>query len=335
MDGTSTMIEHVGIVTGLADFANFLAAVTAAGKRDHGDGDSIKAVLFGLPVSLPTGLQKEFMSVIEAGFPEVEPYIFPPELVSNDRIDFNDAATARLQKTSKKRIVYGNALPKSFHQLLYAHLKADEFIFFDNGLSSYWDQQFDTAVKFPKLGIPVPSIACLSLSPPLNAPDYLNGIPIKELSFSDYDDAYANFRKAAAMSGNGWLPEHVILGTSIYRTGHLSWNEERSVYLRLIEAVKKRGGEDILFKSHPRATERPLIFESDGVSVMESSLPIEAFAKPDSKGTAYGIASTSLISFERYFGWKSFRIDATETRRAVKKKPHRGLAAAIEPIIID
>ncbi|WP_425410245.1 polysialyltransferase family glycosyltransferase [Hyphococcus sp.] len=329
------MTEHIGIVTGLSDFANFLAAYNLTTRNTNREGDILKAVLFGRPKSLPSGMQKEFLEVVCSAFPFIDSFILPPETVLKNRIDFDNATRSRLEKTPAKRIVYGNALHKPFHQYLYTFLKPDEFIFFDNGLSSYWDQPLDIHETFPEIGIPIPACACLGLAPPLQPPNYLKGLTQKSLSLNDFDMAFAGLRSAGKSPRGGWLTETVIFGTSIFRTGHLSWEEERGVYLRLIETLKRRGENNIVFKAHPRATEKPIIFESDGVDVLENSIPVEAFVKPGAAGTAYGIASTSLITFERYFGWKSYRIDAPETRRAVEKKPHRGLAARIEPIIID
>lgn len=328
--------EHIGVATGLADLANFLAAHKRRAAERGTEEGPIRIVLFGAKSSLPAGLQSEFTEVAVATFPELDVIVIPSQYVTRRGFDGEAFAHPYLRKTSARRIVYGNAIHQPLHRSLYAYLKPDEFVFFDNGLSSYSEHDADIAGDFAAIGAPFPSMACLSLVPALHAPGYLSSIPQVALGYDDYADIYARLRAAApGLPSGGWLPGHVILGTSLFRTKRIEWGEERSIYLRLIKALKARTDERVAFKAHPRASDRPLITSDDGVEVLDTGLPVEALVRPGSKGCAYSISSTSLFTLKEYFGWSSFRMETAASRAVIDASPHLGMVNVFPPTPID
>ena len=327
---------HIGVVTGLPDLLNFIAALRKkAGLAPVAEANAT-ALLFGGAGSLPQALITEFGVTIRRAFPALKAPRIPTDCVQAGR--FNPDALPDLdlrRQAGERRIVYGNAIHKRFHQELYAYLQPDEFVFFDNGLSSYAEHSADIESDFAARGLPFPSLACYSLSPPLNVPRYLAGIPGCSLGMEDYEDAFVALRRLDSGWGAPGRPLHVIMGTSLFRTQKISWDEERATYLHLISQLKStRPGETILYKAHPRACARPLITKGDGVDVVESTLPAEPFVTPGCNGAVYSITSTALFSFARLFSWKAHRIETPATRRLLDASPHLRMIDLISPTAI-
>lgn len=314
--------EHVGVVSGLADLANFLAAQRRCAGND---GERIRIVLFGQGGSLPKQLRSEFDKVVAAAFPGYTQTTIPSELVGRERFDDARAGGLGLEKTGR-RIVYGNQIHKPFHLSFYRYLEPDEFVFFDNGLSSYWPHETDIRADFAAYGLAFPTRAYLSLHPPLPIPGYLADAPPATLARADYDDAYRAMKaRARQKPRDNVLPAHLIIGTSLFRTNHIAWEEERALYMDLVAALRRRSDQPILFKTHPRAVARPLVTAADGVDVLDTIVPIEAFAHPKSNGFAYSIASTSLITLQKYYGFTPYRLDSPAVRRVAERMRHLDL----------
>ncbi len=327
--------EHIGVVTGLSDLANFLAALRRRTGAIAPAGDIVKIVLFGGFGSLPAGLMKEFMQVAADAFPEARILLAPPERVSGSDFDSEGYVEPQLSERASRRIVYGNAIHKPFHQSFYAFLAPDEFVFFDNGLSSYWRHDADIKSEFERYGVAFPSEAFLSLSPGLPTPPYLSAIPQTPLDYADYAEIYARIAMAARIKPpGGWLANHVVLGTSLFRIKRISWEEERDIYRRLIDAIRREKDAAVTFKAHPRASDRPLLTEADGADVLETGVPVEAFIKPGATGRAYSISSTSLFTMQHYFGWTAYRLDSPAARLVIKRSPHLGMINMVETLAV-
>ncbi len=321
--------EHIGVVTGLPDLANFLAAANRyAPERDNAPRH-LKSVLFGAKKSLPDKLQTEFVQIAKKAFPAIELFDAPIERISKRVFDGEGYEFPQGEK-GVQRIVYGNALQKAFHISYYALLRPDEFVFFDNGLSSYWQHDINVTQVFQDHGLQPPAAAYLTLSPPLPPPPYLNSVKQFSLQADDYAPIFAAMRSAVSHPPvSGWLPQHVLIGTSLFRTNRISWEEERHAYLQIIIRLQQQGVSRILFKAHPRASERPLVTASDGVEILETPAPVEAFVKPGATGAAYSISSTSLFSLTSMFGWRCERIATPAANKVIDSLPHLGLARSI------
>lgn len=236
---------------------------------------------------------------------------------------------------NERVLVYGNSIHKPEFLEFYAFLAPDEFIFFDNGLSSYWSHDTDPIHDFPRHGIPRPAHAYLALHPPLPLPTYLERIPQTELTASDFAHPFKRMADASLEKPkHGHLPEHVILGTSLFRTNRISWDDERRLYLDLIAAIRQKSNSSILFKGHPRSSDRPLISRSDGVDVLETIVPIEAFAQIGGGGIAYSASSTSLFTLQKHYGFTARRLDSPAIQHVAGRMPHLDLVNQIPALLL-
>lgn len=316
--------EHRGVVTGLADLVSFLVVarqqITALPNERH----SIVATLFGPSGSLPKELQSEFLSITQSAFPNIVASVHDP--VSADAGEFPINLTARGANISS-RTVYGNLIHKPLFQKYFATLRPDAFVFFDNGLSSYWEHDADIGADFSALDLPFPALASLPLSPPLAIPTYLSAIPSWRPTRDHFHEAFTTMRQVAPAKVSPGV-SIIVLGSSIFRTNVLRWEEERDLYRRLIEQLRGRG--PILFKAHPRAAARPLITEADGVDVLETTMPIEALIEPGHVGAVFGMASTALLTMPKFLGWRAYRLDTPETHRSAVKLPHQRLMDIVD-----
>jgi hypothetical protein len=311
--------EHVGVVSGLADLINFISSMIIRVGCTIDSLPSAKVILFGSDLSLPDQLKHEFAQTLNAAFSRIE---LSTNSQNNEFHVTLDGFTVPPEKTTR-RIVYGNSIHKAEHLNFYASLEPDEFVFFDNGLSSYASHAFDIATAFAQQHLPFPALACLSIGDNLTPPAYLSEIPKITVPFTVLGPVYARIRNTAATAQRlHTVPSTVLIGTSLFRTGKISWEEERCVYLKAVCALRARGIDDILFKSHPRDSSKPLLTLDDGVNLSNSSLPIEAFIDLNSPGTAYSISSTSLFTLRDYFGWQCFRLSAPAAQSLLDKSPH-------------
>lgn len=324
--------EHIGVVTGLSDLVNFLGALRFRTKERIAGDSKIVAALFGHIESLPARLQAEFDWIVEKAFPYVNIVKIPPGCLQGNRFRPDGMPRLSFPRSAGRRIVYGNGVHKRFHQEFFSYLEPDEFVFFDNGLSSYADHPSDIETEFAAHDIPFPSLACYSLSPPLPAPEYLSSIRSHYLGRQDYVAIYDALRAVVCETPEtGWLPSHVVIGTSLFRTKRITWEEERSIYMKLIRRLQDAQDGGILYKAHPRASDRPLITKADGIDVLDSSVPVEVFVKPGSKGAVYSISSTALFTLNKYFGWTAHRIETPAARTVLNQSPHLRLVESILP----
>lgn len=128
----------------------------------------------------------------------------------------------------------------------------------------------------------------------------------------------------------GSLPTNVILGTSLFRTNRITWEDERELYLDLISTIQQKSNTRILFKTHPRAVAHPLITLNDGIEVLDTVAPVEAFAEFNTEGFAYSISSTSLFTLQKYYGFTPFRIDSPAVRKVAERMQHLDLALRVQ-----
>lgn len=324
--------EYLGVVTGLSDLINFLAALQKHTRQSVDKISSVKAILFGQAISLPQALQNEFFDVAARAFPFLKTLMAPLERVSADGFDADGYAPPPHFEKNGPRTVFANGVHKPFHQSFLTYLSPDEVCFFDNGLSSYAPHAANVEAHFTARGLPAIHKAYLTLHPPLPIPPYLSSAKASSLPLDVFVDIYATIRSAAPEIN--WLPEHVILGTSLFRTKRISWDDERETYLRLIDHIRTKHDSEILFKAHPRALDRPLITDTDGVIVMENSAPVEAFARHGLPGTAYSISSTALITLPAQFGWTSYRLKTEKTEALLDKSPHLSMVRFVKAISV-
>lgn len=322
-----TPLRHVGVVTGLADFVNFLAALHSRTGQTDIASMAVSVALYGTDLTLPPKLVEEFRAIVQAAFPTIEIERVPSQRLQGARFDSENYDAFNAQE---ERIVYGHSIHKEIYLSFYSFLKPKEFIFFDNGLSSYASHNVDIAKDFVKFNLPIPSFANMTLCPDLPAPPYLKDFPVRPVTFSDYSAGFENIRAASPQRpSEQWLPNHVLIGTSLFRTGKISWEAERALYMRVIESLHARGEYNILFKAHPRASSRPLITEEDGIEVIDCSAPLEIFAIPNHPGVAYSISSTSLITLKKFYGWRTYRLENEATRTLLSQSPHLSKVSGI------
>tara|TARA_R110000868_G_scaffold43693_6_gene146731 strand:- start:5698 stop:6681 length:984 start_codon:yes stop_codon:yes gene_type:complete len=321
-----TKEEHIGIVTGLADLVNFVGAACCRTGRTFDNLPPLKTILFGRDISLPMDLKAQFRQTLQDGFPNIE-------LISNDRDEdwrVSEEGFSAPPRKMVQRIVYGNSIHKPPHLDFYASLTPDEFVFIDNGLSSYAEHHFNCRAEFARRGLPNPNLACLSLGASLPVPAYLSDFTATNLTLHELGPVYRQIRgSAAGHPTSGGLPAIVLIGTSLYRTKRITWEQERDIYLAAIKSFHAEGIRDILFKSHPRASDRPLLTADDNIEVFDSSLPVEAFADPSASGVAYSISSTSLFTLRDYFGWQTYRLETPAARALLDRSPHLGLVSHV------
>lgn len=329
-------MEHIGVVTGLSDLIAFLAAVRARTQASAATMSNVKAVLFGGQGSLPEPLRIEFVKTVETAFPFVTAFTTRTPCVHAGEFSIGSVSADLPKKGTAFRVVYGNGIHKKPHQQFFSYLEPDEFVFFDNGLSSYASHPVDIKHEFTARNIPCPSLACYSLSSFLPIPSYLSSIPPYELSYAEYTEFFGRLRALEkSYSKEKWLPSNVIIGTSLFRTKRISWEMERSIYLSIIDRLKKSYNGDILFKCHPRSGVRLLITKEDGVTLFDSTLPAEAFVRPGSRGAIYSISSTSLLTFKKFFGWDAWRLENKATRQLLEGSPHLSMVNFVESIRLD
>ncbi|MCI4645867.1 MAG: alpha-2,8-polysialyltransferase family protein [Hyphomonadaceae bacterium] len=312
-------VEYIAVVSGLMDVASFLAA-----SARHGAGvapDRIVLALFGREVSLPEALQTEFSEIVARAFPQAELVIVPPHRVELKTFVSEGYDVPALARNADRRVVFSAALQSRFTRSFLSWLSPDELVFFDNGLSSYADWHANTLDHVISAGVPRPSAAYLSLHPTLDVPAYLRDVPVEVLRKKDFAHAFKRLRAGGTERPPGtWLPGQVIVGTSLFRTGRISWEAERALYLRLITRLKRSGETDILFKAHPRALTQPLITPEDGVAVFASTVPLEAYVRPNSVGTVYSISSSALITMPQFYGWQARRLSDPDTRKLFEQQ---------------
>lgn len=259
-------------------------------------------------------------------FRDVETVLVPPERAARGVFQAEGYVEPRLSRGAARRVVYGNLIHKRLQQTFYAFLEPDEFVFFDNGISSYWEHDADINSLFGALNLPSPSMAYLTLDLPV--PKYLAAFPARRLALADYEPIYAGMRRAAVPTAP--LRDDVIIGSSLFRTGRISWEDERAIYLRLAEKLDR----PVAFKAHPRAADRPLVTSDDGFQVIESGIPIEALVQQGQIGAAYSISSTSLFTLASFFGWRAHCIETAATAEVMRASPHLALSQRMPRISV-
>jgi hypothetical protein len=280
--------------------------------------------LFGETLSVSEELHDDFQHVSRTAFPALEVFRVNPDAI--------EAAIVPPKKDGVRRIVYGTLIHHKRPRTFFARLMPDDFVFFDNGMSSYWEHG-DISDEFRKKRLPLPSLAALALAPPLPIPSYLAAYPLWRVTYEDLADIFASLQRAVGV----WVPDGdpgIVLGTSMFRTGAVTWEEERELYLRVIDRARAQHT-SVVFKGHPRAAHRPLIGEEDGVAIIETTAPIEALVQQGNTGCVYGMASTALFSMPKFFGWRAYRIEALASRRAAAERIHRRLADDLPALVFD
>ncbi|MAN45849.1 MAG: hypothetical protein CMF04_06520 [Hyphomonas sp.] len=230
-------------------------------------------------------------------------------------------------------LVVANQLQSPRQRELITALQPREFIFYDNGLSSYVDHKVDMERWIETLPNCQRFAAYLSYANEFGIPAYLHAFDTASL-------APSVLARSAQLVCNAFLTEKdllpagaaVILGTSFDRTNILSASEEQALHQHLAKLVRERHEGPIFFKPHPRAGDVYLT-EADDVSPLSTELPIEAYVS-SADGTAYSFSSTALFSLPAMFGWKAHRVQHELMDKVFTSRPQLAKMKILQPSII-
>lgn len=289
----------VVIVSGLPDLVTALAAL-----RRHGVCDAeLRRRGYVLLLGHQGSLSDELCSVVR----RVTRHAYGIERIGLHRWENGAGALPEaIAAAGVAPLVAGNHLQALSHREAIAAFGPEEFLFFDNGLSSYADHRVPVAEWLAAIPTCKRAVAYLTHRTRFGAPAYLSPFEVMDLPAADLREAAAPIR-TACIPADAQLGDRaaIIIGTSFCRMGLVSPDDERAAHLRLLQEVRARHNGPIHFKAHPRASVA-LLSESDGVAVMDAHLPVEAFISGPG-GAAYSFTSTCLFTLEDQFAWRTFR----------------------------
>ncbi len=320
------MSSTVILASGLADLATAIAALTVHGAWPRSDPSRISVILVGHRVSLPDNLANSFRKAAAQSFnfSDIEVFRWGED-------------QAELEAFSKSRsgadVVVANQLQDPRQRALVAALRPRQFIFYDNGLSSYSEHDVDLVSWAGELVNCRHFFAYLSYSDVFGDPAYLRPFQTTSLSPSALSMSMAEVRKGCVPLTDQ-LPEGavVILGTSFDRTNIISASDELRIHQELLAVIGERHGGPIYFKPHPRANQTYL-GEADGVIPLSAELPVEAFVS-SSDGTAYSFSSTALFSLPEMFGWDAYRVQHPLMERVFDARPQLAKIKVLAPSLV-
>lgn len=309
------MTTRLYLVCGLAEVWT-CAALRAS--LSEGSGTDI-IVLYGMPISIPALLRSETLA--HAG-----DFYSWARIV--DAVDITQSLTVTDTKPSDEaRREFKERLGVKTCDVIYTHsphLLAEQsimgmypearIILFDNGLQSHVTKEIYLGPPDPlKSGKISQNVldrvvtAYFSLFGDLPIPDHLCSIPCEEIP-SDWLLNVARGAVASVSLPHPDLSSALILGTSFYRSNLVTYEEEKRVYLSLIESLISCGEESILYKEHPRANREPLVGKSKSVQHIESPMPVELLPLNLNIHSSYSISSTALLTLKKLFGIPSYTI---------------------------
>lgn len=179
-------------------------------------------------------------------------------------------------------------------------INAQKTVLLENGIATY-NPPKGRLSKSPQIAV---NEAWLPLAPILGSPYYLKEDVVKTPSTEGYQETAKKLSQDKKLIG-GY--DVFVIGTSLYRLGIVTLEEEINAYSSYIESlVSNNNIEKIVWKPHPRMQSSELNFFADykKVSVINDDMPIElVFAlKHPKRAFSASIASSALLSGWVYFG---------------------------------
>ena len=165
----------------------------------------------------------------------------------------------------------------------------------------------------------------------LAAPEHIPPHLVRDLSSISLMDAAGPAVEHIGRANSGSPKRDVIIGTAFYRTGRIEFDAERQAHLDLVAELKAAGGPKPWFKPHPRTADQPVLTEADGVDIIDSHLPLEAWAAARPVGRAFSLSSTALLTLRRLFGVEAWRFGVKAMAPVTKGLPHIRLIEAATP----
>ena len=289
------------LVTSLTELLTVSALKQARGEAP-GEGDI--AILFGFPVSIPGDLRRSFNdhASIFGDWSETSVLVVEPE-TGEEAIQaaFRDVIGAR----RIDRIIV-HSLSKPIERAVLAAWPEAEIVLFDNGLSSHVSRRLEPRdgsspwQYVRREALARVQEAWFTLGDFLDPPAVLGAerprtLPARALQAAI---AQANSRleakgEAPPVSGE---PRDLILGSAFFRTGRMSFEDERAAHLELVRDLEAEGRPAPLFKAHPRQGEQAVLGEADGVEVIDSHLPVELWAARRPISRSFSMASSALLT---------------------------------------
>lgn len=263
------MRKVIILASGIADLTTAVAALMNNGAWADLASRDVTAVIIGQGVSLPDNLIGAFRRAAETAYGLQHIYAFRWG-------EDDDSIRKFAEAESGCGMVVANQLQSSRQRELVTALKPREFMFYDNGLSSYVDHKIDMAGWFETLSDCQRFEAHLSYADEFGVPAYLHSFDAAPLAPSTLARSMLCVREAC-LTERELLPSGavVVLGTSFDRTNIVSASKERTLHQQMVKCVRARHEGPIFFKPHPRAGDVYLT-EVGGVFSLSTELAIEA-----------------------------------------------------------
>lgn len=320
------MRKVIILASGIADLTTAVATLMSNGAWADATLRDVTALIIGQGGSLPDNLIRAFRRTAETAYGLQNIYAF--------RWGEDDDNIRKFAETeSGSGMVVANQLQSPRQREFITVLKPREFIFYDNGLSSYVDHKIDMAGWLDTLSDCQRFEAHLSYASEFGVPAYLNSFDAISLAPSIREQSMLIVREACLREQDLLPPgAAVILGTSFDRTNILSASEERVLHQQIAKVIREEHDGPIFFKPHPRAGDVYLT-EADDVSPLSTELPIEAYVS-SADGTAYSFSSTALFSLPAMFGWKAHRVQHELMDAVFASRPQLAKMKILQPSII-
>jgi len=293
------MAGQIIVVSGLPDLVTAIAALQQYGISLDELRSRALVLLLGDQISLPDDLC--------ASFSRVAPQAFGFQHLGVHRWqDGQPALDLIVAPFVGAELAAANHLQAKPHRDFLTRIQPRQFVFFDNGLSSYADHRFDMPRWLDGMPLDKSATAYLTHLHRFGVPAYLAGLRCESIPAP-------LLRTAAEAIGLTCLDpaerlgagDAVILGTSFSRSRLISVEDERAAHALLWREVSRRHPGRICFKAHPRAIV-PMFEDPTIVRELDKALPLEAFVS-EGGGAAYSFSSTCLFTLEDQFGWASYR----------------------------
>ncbi len=317
------MAKTIILVSGVADLMTAIAALRVDGVWSEAHSHKTIAVIIGQRVSLPENLVGAFREVAanSFGLSDIKAFRWGED---------NDAIDKFIDIEAGADILAANQLQDSRQRGLIAALKPRQFMFYDNGLSSYASHDIDINSWIAGMPECRRFAAYLSCAREFGVPPYLRAFAVASLTPDALKKSAHDIRKAC-VSRQDVLSSNavVILGTSFDRTNIISADEEHILHKQMIDAIRKQQGGPYFFKPHPRANQAYLADEDD-VKTLPTELPVEVYIS-GSGGTAYSFSSTALFTLPMMFGWRAYRVAHPLMEKVFRARPQLAKISVMSP----
>jgi hypothetical protein len=315
-------MKHIAFITGPADFLNLYSYL----QHHEITSDSIAVVLFGNSRNISEGLKSTTRELTghltDASFHYLD---------QDDGADGIYSLRSEVFPTqaSPVNLFITHIFGKFVNQLLDI-FEFERLILVENGLATYYPpvgrdprlkQDYYATRPFHKV-----DEAWLPLASFIGCPFYLSKDIVKSPSVPQFRSAVeqlvisTQFNPAKVETGEKVV---FVAGTSLYRLGVISQEEEVKKYENFVLQATQEGFDRIYWKPHPRMLLNPDVWSSisSKVTTLTDHLPLE-FHFLQSSGLQYcaSIASTSLLFGKHFFAVEPQLISAEFAR--VSQFPH-------------